>query len=250
MIIDCAQEDVSALGSLARTAKSTLPRACYHMFGSVTCKAKRLGHSSCTDFEFLRARPWLALYVRQLTLTGGGFTTISGLGLDICTVHGWVAMLPGLKTLVLDSAAWLWCVSCNLQSPAERKPHINVEELELRDTWAYSVLPDLGTLTALFPNLRRVSCRGVQCATRVEDSTPASAIEQLVVECPRRQAASNVEPAVMPTGSARHVHLQAVQPRYRRILQRVLEANRNAMRSLIVEVIQPGTSLDRHRCKR
>lgn len=92
----------------------------------------------------------------------------------------------------------------------------------------------------------RVSCRVVQCATRVKDGTHTSAIQQLIVECPRRQAASNVKPAVVPTGSAHHVHLQMVQPRYGPILQSVLEANQNTMLTLIVEVIQPGRSLDRH----
>ena len=176
-------------------------------------------------------------------LRGAGFTNVLGPAMDICTVHTWVTMLPSLKSLVLDNTAWLWCVSCSLQSPVERVPHVNVEELELRNTWAYSVSPDLGMLTALFPNLWRVSCQGVQCATRVEDSICTSSIQQLVVECPHRQAASNVEPVVVPTGSAHHVHLQAVQPQYGPGLQCVLETNRHTMWSLIVEVIQPGMLL-------
>ena len=135
--------------------------------------------------------------------------TISGPDMDICTVRGWVAMLPGLKTLVLANTACLWCVSCASQSPAERELYRSVEELQLRDTWAYSVSPDLSTLTALFPNLRRASCRGVQCATRGEDGTHTSTIQQLIVECPRRQAATNVEPALVSTGSAHHVHLSS-----------------------------------------
>lgn len=105
MIIHYAKEDLCALGCFARTAKSTLPWARYHLFGSLRCKSKRLGDTSCAEFEFLHVRPWLAEYGHQLTLTGAGFTTVSGLSMDICTVHGWVAILPGLKTLVLDNTA-------------------------------------------------------------------------------------------------------------------------------------------------
>ena len=79
--------------------------------------------------------------------------TVLGPGMDICTVRSWVTMLPGLKTLMLASTAWLWCISCVSQSPAEKKPYRSVEELQLRDTWAYSVSPDLSTLMVLFPNL-------------------------------------------------------------------------------------------------
>ena len=133
MIMDCAKEDVCMLDCFARTAKSTLPQARYHLFGSLRCKANCLGDTSCADFELLRAHPWLAEYVHQLTLTGASFTTISGPDMDVCTVHSWVAMLPGLKTLVLANTACLWCVSCASQSPAEREPYRSVEELQLRD---------------------------------------------------------------------------------------------------------------------
>ena len=69
--------------------------------------------------------------------------------------------------------------------------------------------PDLSTLTALFPNLWRASCQGVQCATRGEDGTHTSAIQQLIVECLHRQATTNVELALVSIGSAHHVHLSS-----------------------------------------
>lgn len=170
-VIDQASDSTASLRHLSLTCSAFLPRARYHLFGSIVIQTVRQLESSG---EFLDSHPWLMTLVRAATLrltTGSKYQVLGVVPVQL------LSRLPKLRALRMESDHFQSPLLSlhRLTTSCLRKYGSGIQDLELSNI-CFEHMSDYTALVSAFTRLERLTCLNISLRTVDEHSLNSSVL--------------------------------------------------------------------------